>query len=183
MGQQFDHTAVIFKKYRPNGSSFESAKLFGLTSAALADAAIAIWDSKFESDWDVWRPTDAIRRAGEVPNPDLVADPNWEPQEQDVNGVSFSPNFPTYVSGHSGVGAAWAGIVKHYFGTDNLSFTAGTDDPHAQGVTRSFTSLSQAAKEKADSRKYIGVHFEWDNAAALTLGYKVSNEVAGKILN
>ncbi|MEU3268477.1 vanadium-dependent haloperoxidase [Streptomyces bacillaris] len=183
VGQQFDHTAVIFKKYRPNGSSFESAKLFGLTSAALADAAIAIWDSKFESDWDVWRPTDAIRRAGEVPNPDLVADPNWEPQEQDVNGVSFSPNFPTYVSGHSGVGAAWAGIVKHYFGTDNLSFTAGTDDPHAQGVTRSFTSLSQAAKEKADSRKYIGVHFEWDNAAALTLGYKVSNEVAGKILN
>ncbi|WP_162638691.1 vanadium-dependent haloperoxidase [Streptomyces bacillaris] len=183
VGQQFDHTAVIFKKYRPNGSSFESAKLFGLTSAALADAAIAIWDSKFESDWDVWRPTDAIRRAGEVPNPDLVADPNWEPQEQDVNGVSFSPNFPTYVSGHSGVGAAWAGIVKHYFGTDNLSFTAGTDDPHAQGVTRSFTSLSQAAKEKADSRKYIGVHFEWDNAAALTLGYKVSNEVAGTILN
>ncbi len=73
--------------------------------------------------------------------------------------------------------------MKHYFGTDNLSFTAGTDDPHAQGVTRSFTSLSQAAKEKADSRKYIGVHFEWDNAAALTLGYKVSNEVAGRILN
>lgn len=183
VGQQYDHTAVIFKKYRPNGSSFESAKLFGLTSAALADAAIAIWDSKYETSWDVWRPADAIRRAGEVPNPNLVADPNWEPQEQDAAGNSFSPNFPTYVSGHSGVGAAWAGIVKHYFGTDNLSFTAGTDDPHAQGVTRSFTSLSQAAKEKADSRKYIGVHFEWDNAAALTLGYKVSHEVAGTILN
>ncbi|MEV7655063.1 vanadium-dependent haloperoxidase [Streptomyces anulatus] len=183
VGQQFDHTAVIFRKYRPYGSSFESAKLFGLTSVALADAAIAIWDSKFDTDWDVWRPSAAITRADEVPNPNIVADPNWEPEEQDTAGNSFSPNFPTYVSGHSGIGAAWAGIVKHYFGTDNLSFTAGTDDPLAQGVTRTFPSLSAAAKEKADSRKYIGVHFEWDNAAALTLGYQVSDEVHSKILN
>ncbi|MER6995714.1 vanadium-dependent haloperoxidase [Streptomyces sp. NPDC000410] len=183
VGQQYDHTIVIFKKYRPNGSSFESAKLFGLTSVALADAAIAIWDSKFESDWDVWRPTDAIRRAGEVPNPDLVADPTWEPQEQDLAGNSFSPNFPTYVSGHSGVAGAWAGIVRSYFGTDNISFTAGTDDPLAKGVTRSFTTLSGAAQEKADSRKYIGVHFEWDNAAALDLGTQVSDQVYKSILN
>ncbi|WP_405456648.1 vanadium-dependent haloperoxidase [Streptomyces sp. NBC_00101] len=183
VGQQYDHTATIFRKYRPYGSSFESAKLFGLTSAALADAAIAIWDSKYGTDWDVWRPTDAITRAGEVPNPGIVADPAWQPEEQDIAGNSFSPNFPTYVSGHSGVGAAWAGILKDYFGTDNLSFTGGTDDPLAKGVTRTFTSLSAAAKERADSRKYIGVHFEWDNAAALNLGYKVADEVYGTILN
>ncbi|MEU9983260.1 vanadium-dependent haloperoxidase [Streptomyces sp. NPDC050856] len=183
VGQQYDHTSVIFRKYRPTASSFESAKLFGLTSVALADAAIAIWDSKYNTNWDVWRPADAITRAGEVPNPNIVPDPTWQPQEQDLAGNSFSPNFPTYVSGHSGVAAAWAGIVRHYFGTDNLSFTAGTDDPLAKGVTRSFTTLSAAAKEKADSRKYIGVHFEWDNAAALTLGYKVADQVHLGILN
>ncbi|MGI5404287.1 vanadium-dependent haloperoxidase [Streptomyces sp. CA-135486] len=183
VGQQYDHTATIFRKYRPNGTSYQSAKLFALTSVALADAAIAIWDSKYLTDWDVWRPADAITRADEAPNPGIVADPTWRPEEQDVAGNSFSPNFPTYVSGHSGVAGAWAGIVRHYFGTDNLSFTAGTDDPLAKGVTRSFTSLSGAAKEKADSRKYIGVHFEWDNQAALTLGYKVSDQVAATILN
>ncbi|MFE5735423.1 vanadium-dependent haloperoxidase [Streptomyces sp. NPDC056528] len=182
VGQQYDHTAVIFRKYRPFGTSYESAKLFAATSVALADAAIAIWDSKYLTDWDVWRPADAIQRANEVPNPGIVADPTWQPEEQDLAGNSFSPNFPTYVSGHSGVASAWAGIVRHYFGTDNLSWTGGTDDPLAQGVTRSFTSLSGAAKEKADSRKYIGVHFEWDNQAALTLGYKVSDQVAATLL-
>lgn len=183
VGQQYDHTLVIFRKYRPNASSFESAKLFGLTSVALADAAIAIWDSKYNTDWDVWRPADAITRAGEAPNADIVPDPTWQPEEQDTAGNSFSPNFPTYVSGHSGVGAAWAGALRNYFGTDKLSFTGGTDDPLAKGVTRSFTSLSAAAQEKADSRKYIGVHFEWDNAAALSLGYKVSDQVFRSILN
>lgn len=183
IGQQYDHTMVIFRKYRPNGTSLESAKLFALTSVAMADAAIAVWDSKYLSDWDVWRPADAIRRADEVPNPGIVADPTWQPEEQDVAGNSFSPNFPSYVSGHTGIGAAWAGAVKNYFGTDNLSFTAGTDDPLAKGVTRSFPSISAAAKEKADSRKYIGVHFEWDNQAALEMGYKVANHVSATIIN
>lgn len=75
------------------------------------------------------------------------------------------------------------GILRSYFGTDKLSFTGGTDDPLAKGVTRSFTSLSAAAQEKADSRKYIGVHFEWDNTAALSLGYKVSDQVFRSVLN
>ncbi|MGW5970818.1 vanadium-dependent haloperoxidase [Streptomyces sp. NPDC055186] len=183
VGQQYDHTIAVFRKYRPFGSSFESAKLFGLTSASLADGAIAVWDSKFNTDWDVWRPAEAINKAGLVPNPDLIADPSWEPLEKDPAGVSFSPNFPTYVSGHSGVASSWAGILRNYFGRDDLSFTGGTDDPYAKGVTRSFPSLSAAAQEKADSRKYIGVHFEWDNAAALDLGYQVADEVYKNILN
>ncbi|MER5771700.1 vanadium-dependent haloperoxidase [Streptomyces sp. NPDC001985] len=182
VGQQYDHTAVIFRKYRPYASSFESARLFGLTSAALADGAIAIWDSKYNTDWDVWRPVDAINKANLVPNPNLTADPTWEPLEKDLAGNSFTPNFPSYVSGHSGVASSWAGILKNYFGRDNLSFTGGTDDPWAQGVTRSFPSLSAAAKEKADSRKYIGVHYEWDNSAALKLGYDVADEVYANIL-
>jgi hypothetical protein len=183
VGQQFDHTTAVFRKYRPNGTSYESAKLFALTSVSLADAAIAVWDSKYLSDWDVWRPADAITRANEVPNPGIVADPAWEPEEQDTAGNSFSPNFPTYVSGHSGIAAAWAGAVRGYFGTDNLSFTAGTDDPLARGVTRSFPSLSAAAQEKADSRKYLGVHFEWDNEVALTMGYRVAGHVGATIVN
>ncbi|MFF7181271.1 hypothetical protein [Streptomyces sp. NPDC008121] len=180
VGQQYDHTIAIYKKYRPYGGSFDSAKLFAKLSVSLADAAIAIWDSKFDTDWDLWRPQHAINFADQVPNPDLTADPAWQPLESDLAGNSFSPNFPTYVSGHSGIAAAWAGALKNHFGRDDLAFSAGTDDPFAQGVTRSFPSFSAAAKEKADSRKYIGVHFEWDNAAALTLGYQVASKATAR---
>ncbi|MGP3927199.1 vanadium-dependent haloperoxidase [Streptomyces sp. 8N616] len=183
VGQQYDHALAVFQKYRPNGSSYESAKLFGLTSIALADAAIAIWDSKYDTDWDLWRPVHAINLADQAPNADITADPNWQPLESDTAGNSFTPNFPTYVSGHSGIAAAWAGILRNYFGRDDLSFTGGTDDPFAKGVTRTFPSLSAAAQEKADSRKYIGVHFEWDNAAALKMGYQVSDHVYANVLN
>ncbi|MEU8544855.1 hypothetical protein AB0C52_33465 [Streptomyces sp. NPDC048717] len=176
VGQQYDHTLAIFKQYRPNGGTFASSKLFTQMSVSLADAAIAIWDSKFNSDWDLWRPQHAINFADQVYNKDLTADPSWQPLESDLAGNSFSPNFPTYVSGHSGIAAAWAGVLKNYFGRDDLSFTGGTDDPYAKNVTRTFPSFTAAAKEKADSRKYIGVHFEWDNAAALDLGYKVANK-------
>ncbi|MFC0865462.1 hypothetical protein ACFHYQ_24520 [Sphaerimonospora cavernae] len=183
VGQQYDHTIAVYTKYRPFGTSFNSAKLFALTSIALADAGIAVWDSKYSTDWDVWRPEHAINLADQVPNPAITPDPSWKPLEQDLAGNSFSPSFPTYTSGHSGIAAAWAGILRNYFGTDSLSFTGATDDPFAQGVTRSFSSLSSAAKEKADSRKWLGVHFEWDNAAALELGYKVSDYVYANVLN
>ncbi|MEU2119870.1 hypothetical protein ABZ567_30490 [Streptomyces sp. NPDC016459] len=180
VGQQYDHTIAIYKKHRPYGTSYDSAKLFAKLSVSLADAAIAIWDSKFNTDWDLWRPEHAINFADQVPNPNLVADPTWKPLESDAAGNSFSPNFPTYLSGHSGIAAAWAGAVKNHFGRDDLTFTAGTDDPYAKGVTRTFTSFTAAAQEKADSRKYIGVHFEWDNTAALTLGYQVANKAAAR---
>jgi hypothetical protein len=180
VGQQYDHTLVIYKKYRPRGGTFDSTKLFTKMSVSLADAAIAIWDSKFNSDWDLWRPQHAINNADQVYNKDITPDPAWQPLESDTAGNSFSPNFPTYVSGHSGIAAAWAGSLKNFFGRDDLPFTGGTDDPYAQNVTRTFPSFTAAAKEKADSRKYIGVHFEWDNAAALTLGYQVATKATNR---
>lgn len=39
-----------------------------------------------------------------------------------------------------------------------------TEDPHptVQGVTRSFSSFTEAALENGRSRVYLGVHFQWD---------------------
>ncbi|MEB3961201.1 vanadium-dependent haloperoxidase [Streptomyces kunmingensis] len=177
VGQQYDHTLAVYARHSAEGTPFDSARLFTLMSVALADAAIAIWDSKYDTDWDVWRPVHAIHLADLVKNPYIEADPGWHPLESDPAGKSFTPNFPTYVSGHSGIAAAWAGSLREHFGRDELDFSGGTDDPFAKGVVRSFSSLSAAAREKADSRKFIGVHFEWDNEAALALGYKVADHV------
>ena len=53
--------------------------------------------------------------------------------------------------------------MRLYFGTDNVTFTATTEDPSSgPGVTRSFNSFTQAALENARSRIYLGVHFQWD---------------------
>jgi len=52
--------------------------------------------------------------------------------------------------------------MRRFFGTDNVAFTATTDDPFAMGVTRKFNSFTAAALENARSRVYLGVHFQWD---------------------
>ena len=61
-------------------------------------------------------------------------------------------------------------VLARFFG-DGVSFsTTSTTQP---GVIRSFTSFSQAAKENANSRIYIGFHFRHATVEGLKLGGKV----------
>lgn len=61
-------------------------------------------------------------------------------------------------------------VLARFFG-DKVSFsTTATTQP---GVTRSFTSFSQAAQENADSRIYVGFHFRHATIEGLKLGSKV----------
>ncbi|GAA2401467.1 hypothetical protein GCM10010420_30400 [Streptomyces glaucosporus] len=175
VGQQYEHAIIIQQSLRPNDTSYRTSKLFALLSVTLADAAISIWDSKYTTN--LWRPESAIKLADTDYTDKTVADPDWKPLSSTPAGVHFSPSFPSYSSGHSGIAAAWAGILRAYYGTDNIKFTGTTDDPQAVGVTRTFTSLSQAAQEKADSRLYAGVHFRMDNDAALRQGYAIARYV------
>jgi hypothetical protein len=48
-------------------------------------------------------------------------------------------------------------------------------------ITRTYNSLSQAAKESADSRQYAGVHFPSANYDGLTLGKLVASKVYDRI--
>ena len=65
-------------------------------------------------------------------------------------------------------------VLVRFFGTDVVSFsTTSTTEP---GVTRSFTSFSQAAQENGNSRVYIGFHFRH----AVTVGIKLGRKV-GKV--
>ncbi|MFB7178371.1 vanadium-dependent haloperoxidase [Streptomyces sp. NPDC056257] len=148
---------------------YANARLFALVSLALADTGIAVRDAKFATPIDLWRPASAIREGG--------LDPQWKPLLKNNDGVNVNPCFPAYVSGHASFGAAWAGVMKRYFGSDNISFDLTTDEPQAPVKTRHFTSFSAAAKEDADSRIWLGVHFPWDATDGLALGDKVANQV------
>jgi hypothetical protein len=141
----------------------ENARMFALLNMVLADAAISCWECKYEID--LWRPITAIREADTDGNPATVADPTWLP-------LIPTPPFPSYTSGHSTFSGSAAATLAAFFGTDELSFTF-----EAVGLSRDFTSLRAAAEEAGVSRIYGGIHFDFDNFAALDSGQRLGEYV------
>lgn len=160
-GQLLDTTARVARDH--GLTPYQNARLFALVSVAMADAAIGEWDVKYRTPIDLWRPVSAIREGG--------LDAGWKP----LSGTS--PCFPAWASGHAAFGAAWAGVMRQYFTSDNVSFTVTTDDPKSPVRTRSFTSFSQAAHEDGDSRVWLGVHYPWDASDGYTLGDSIATWV------
>ena len=140
---------------------WQSARLFGLLNLASADAYIADFENKYFDEF--WRPISAIRAADTDDNPETIADPNWD-------SLVGTPPAPDYPSGHSGQGGAMSEVLARFFG-DAVSFrTTSTTQP---GVTRSFASFSQAARENGNSRVYIGFHFRHAVIEGIKLGTRV----------
>lgn len=160
----------------------ENARLFALVALVMGDAAIVAWDAKYSTNLDLWRPETAIRMAGIDGNGSTEADPHWEPLSINKNGDHFSPPFPAYISGHATFGAAHAAIMRRYFGTDNVTFTADTEDPSVVTALRAFNSFTTAALENARSRIYLGVHFQWDGDHGFISGTALGEHVFANCL-
>lgn len=149
-----------------NLTSVESARLMTLLNMTLADAGIAAWDCKYA--YNFWRPITAIREAANDGNPATNADAAWTP-------YITTPPFSAYVSGHSTFSAAGAGLLQHYFGTDQLTFQLQSEFP---GVpNRTFSSLTAAANEAGMSRIYGGIHFIFDHTAGSATGRQTADWV------
>jgi hypothetical protein len=141
--------------------AWESARLFGLLNMASADAYIADFENKYS--YEFWRPITAVRAGDTDGNPDTEGDPNW------MSLMEIGP-VPEYPSGHSGQGGAMSTVLARFFG-DRVNFsTTSTMQP---GVTRAFTSFSEAAVENGNSRIYIGFHFRHAVTEGIKLGTKV----------
>jgi|GEM_PF-650800 len=151
----------------------QDARLFALVDVAMADAGIVTWDAKYK--YDLWRPITAIRDAGQDGNKATVADPSWTPLGSPGDGVraNFTPNFPAYVSGHAGFGAALFTTLADFYGTDRMTFTIGSDEE--PGTYETFNSFSAAAEENGISRIYLGIHYIFDKTAGITEGDAVGN--------
>ncbi len=199
----------VDKTYKPPGQLFaitktvseqkgldlvDNARLFALVAVAMADAAVVSWDAKYETSLDLWRPETAIKEASTDGNPATrpYVDPasgnelEWKPLSFDpAKGKHFSPPFPAYVSGHATFSAAHAAIMRRFFGTDNVTFTAGTEDPNLPAsppVTRTFNSFTAAALENARSRVYLGVHYQWDGDHGFHAGNSLAEYVYDHVL-
>jgi MYXO-CTERM domain-containing protein len=148
----------------------ENARLFALLNIALADARIAIWDVKYLRGF--WRPITAIRLGERDGNAATSGDAAWRP-------LLETPAHPSYVSGHSGTGAAGAAVLAALFG-DKTSFSVASDT--LLGKVRTFDSFSAAALENAESRIYGGIHFRFDNEQGLALGKAIGEYVVANAL-
>jgi membrane-associated phospholipid phosphatase len=148
-----------------------TARLFAALNISFADSAIAFYDAKYAHR--LWRPVTAVRLADTDGNVATTADPAWLPLS--VNTAAD----PSYPGAHSTISAAAATVLASFYG-DGQRFTV--DSPALPGVTRWFTSFTQAATEAGLSRIYAGQHFRFDHEAGQTLGRQVAHFVLANAL-
>ena len=146
----------------------DSARMYALAEASLADAQIACWESKYF--YNFWRPITAIRLGDQDDNPATEVDSDWQP-------LINTPNFPEYPSGHASTSGAISHVLRLFFGSDVLNFQMTTTNPNTLQKTRSFTRFSQAEDEVVNARVYVGIHYRKSDRAARTQGLRVANWV------
>jgi hypothetical protein len=140
----------------------ETAQVYALTSAAMFDAIISCWKTKFQ--YQHIRPITFINEN---------MDPNWQPMLQ-------TPAFPEHPSGHSAISASAATVLTKKFG-DNFAFEDNSDFDYI-GMKRNFQSFLQAASEASISRVYGGIHYRSGVDAGAIQGKEVGTEVVSRFL-
>ena len=143
--------------------AWESARVLALMNLAMADAYIAGFKIRYV--YDLWRPITAIREGDNDGNDATVGDPTWDSHQN-------TPAVSDYPSTQSTFSAGAAVTLASAMGGDQMSFTVTSGKPF-DGITRSFTSFSQAARESADSRVYAGIHFRSACEDGIALGRKI----------
>jgi len=176
---------------------YDLLRLYAIANTAMADAAIASWESKFYHD--VWRPVTAMREAakGTGPtglgdgNPLNEPDPTFTPYgipSGRLTSPHETPPFPSYPSGHATFGGALFQVLRNFFGTDYVPFTFISDELNGKTVgringtmevrpllPRTFNSFSQAEQENAQSRIYLGIHWQFDKTAGIAQGNQIAD--------
>lgn len=171
-----------------NNSSLEdTAYIFGALNMALADGYANVWDINWDRDY-FWRPVSSIRNADQLESTASLDDNTWTARED-------TPQHPDHPSAASAVAGVASNILSSFYG-DKQTFTAGADpNPNStrllnalrslngndlvdgtplEEVSRTYTSLSQAANEARTSRIYAGAHHRFATENGINLGEQVA---------
>ncbi|RIK71220.1 MAG: chloroperoxidase [Planctomycetota bacterium] len=180
----------------------ENARMFAMASVAMADAAIAAWDAKFQHHF--WRPVTAIHEGDADGNAATAGDADWRPlgapgDDPDAIDDDFTPPFPAWTSGHATMGSALFKSLELFYGTNsfdeidglfgNQAFYELTSEEAGGGDVRQFSSFTQSAElapgledspegENGMSRVYLGVHWIFDQRDGMALGRSIAQHVS-----
>ena len=157
---------------------WQHARLFALLHISQADALIA--NQRWKYTYNFWRPVTAIRWLDDG-NPDTAYDTVWRP-------FLVTPAYPDYPCALPTSAGAATEVLRQFFGTDEIAFTRSFMAPAVplpaplttlptKLITRSFTSLSQAAAEAMDARVFAGIHFREGCQAGVRQGTQVARFV------
>jgi hypothetical protein len=138
----------------------KSALAYALTGAALNDAAISNFGSKYK--YNLVRPITYIRG--------VMGFSTW-------NSLLPTPPHPEYPSAHAAISASTAAVLYNLFGNIG-SFTDHTYD-YLGWAPRTFPSLKAIAIDAGNSRVYAGIHYQ----PSIDSGLKQGNKVAGNIID
>ena len=147
----------------------ETVTLYAKMGMALSDAGVKCWGEKYR--FNCLRPIDYIR--------DYMNEPDWNTVMcPDGSGGFYTPNFPTYPSGHATFSAAASIVLEEAFGS-NYTFTDRSHEGRTEfkGAPRTFSSFKEMALENAYSRVPLGVHFMSDSKAGSDLGFVIGERV------
>jgi hypothetical protein len=176
-------------------SSEQNNRLLALVNLAMADAGICCWKGKYQHDF--WRPVVGIREGDDDGNDQTVGDPLWSPLGAPLtNGPpgapNFTPPFPAYASGHATFGAAAFWVVKNFYRQDGIRFAFVSDELNGVNadqngnvrprVVRRFHSMSEAIEENAQSRIYLGIHWQFDAQEGVRAGKDIADFVIDNAL-
>lgn len=125
---RFAKDLIVQYKYNP----LRSARTFAYMNMAIMDAGIACWDAKYHYHYP--RPIQTI---------------------PDFHTILGTPNFPSYVSGHSTFSAAAGEVLAYIF-------------PNEATKARNW------AQEAAESRIYAGIHYRFDAEMGIEQGKNVA---------
>jgi hypothetical protein len=170
-----------------------NAQLLASLSMSMADSVICAWKDKYTEvqprPWDVITGTFSDTDGTDA----TVRDTDWRTLLSSINGVE-SPPFPDYMSGHSVMGGAFAGVMTNFFG-DGVTFSTTSQDlpgkvrsfsstieTKADGSTVTRSSFYNAGFEDAISRVYGGVHIREACEDSFDVGLRVGNAVAEMFL-
>lgn len=151
--------SIVQQTVRQTNASMDKAALaYAMVGAAINDALISCWQTKYE--YNLVRPITYIRN--------IMGYSSW-------NSLLTTPAHPEYPSAHAVLSVAAAEVMQFLFGNIG-SFTDHTYD-YLGFVPRTYDSFKAIGEEAAQSRLYAGIHYQPSIDAGINQGEKVADNI------
>lgn len=170
----------------------DMARYLALVNLALSDAGVAAWAGKYQYSFP--RPITYIKNHEGDQVIDGTANKDWLPlgfAGTNSTTLSGTPPFPSYPSGHAVFGGAFFQIMSRFFNlpkdSPKTKFTFVSDE--FNGVNRgedgkvrprrpvTYKTFADAEWENAESRMWMGIHWQFDGDDGIAAGNALANTV------